>query len=160
MSVGEVVGNDTASARCLMTHPHCPVPLIPAQWQLVQGGIEAGEELKDAALREIHEEVGLTASDLTYVGVLGDPIQRWKTSQPPPGQPKQTIYFTLVYWPEPDLRRCKLDNEPEPEFTELRFMTWEQLMTDHLAELKRGVYNTVRPLAEQAMQQFLQRQQA
>ena len=34
------------------------------RWQLPQGGIEANETLKDAAMREIHEEAGLTP---TYV---------------------------------------------------------------------------------------------
>ena len=33
--------------------------IIEATWQLPQGGIELGETLKDAALREMREEIGI-----------------------------------------------------------------------------------------------------
>mgnify|MGYP000010241998 FL=1 len=37
-------------------------------WVLPKGTVEAGEEYKETALREVHEETGVKASALKYVG--------------------------------------------------------------------------------------------
>ena len=44
---------------------------VPA-WQMPQGGIDAGEEPKTAALRELTEETGIAASDVTLLGQTED----------------------------------------------------------------------------------------
>jgi putative (di)nucleoside polyphosphate hydrolase len=36
-------------------------------WQMPQGGIDAGERPRDAALRELHEETGVTPDLVTFV---------------------------------------------------------------------------------------------
>ena len=38
--------------------------IFPGLWQCVTGGIEPGERAPAAALREVHEETGLTGADL------------------------------------------------------------------------------------------------
>ena len=37
-------------------------------WVLPKGTVEAGEEYKETALREVHEETGVKASAIKYVG--------------------------------------------------------------------------------------------
>ena len=40
------------------------------EWQMPQGGIDSGEEPYQAALRELREETGLQAAELTHLGRL------------------------------------------------------------------------------------------
>jgi len=37
-------------------------------WQFPQGGLREGEKLEEAVYRELHEEIGLTASDVELLG--------------------------------------------------------------------------------------------
>ena len=43
-------------------------------WQMPQGGIDKGEELKDAAFRELWEETGLRAEHVTPIAQTGDEL--------------------------------------------------------------------------------------
>ena len=52
---------------------------VPA-WQMPQGGIDAGEKPRAAALRELWEETGVTADLVTFVAKTSD----WVTYDLPP----------------------------------------------------------------------------
>ena len=49
-------------------------------WQMPQGGIDAGERPKDAALRELFEETGVGAGQVTFLASTED----WLTYDLPP----------------------------------------------------------------------------
>lgn len=49
-------------------------------WQMPQGGIDEGEDLREAALRELHEETGIAAKKVEIVAERHD----WLTYDLPP----------------------------------------------------------------------------
>ncbi|WP_028641307.1 RNA pyrophosphohydrolase [Novosphingobium acidiphilum] len=49
-------------------------------WQMPQGGIDEGEDLRTAALRELHEETGVTAE---WVQILAESEQEYFYDLPP-----------------------------------------------------------------------------
>ncbi len=44
-------------------------------WQMPQGGVDEGEDLKEAALRELAEETGAKAEHVSLVGQTAEPIR-------------------------------------------------------------------------------------
>lgn len=44
----------------------------PAHWTVLGGGVEPGEDVRDALLREVHEECGLLLEDVCEVGQVID----------------------------------------------------------------------------------------
>jgi 8-oxo-dGTP pyrophosphatase MutT (NUDIX family) len=54
----------------LLTERHSDLPHHPGQISLPGGRVNAGEHFQDAALREAHEEVGVTPGDVRVIGEL------------------------------------------------------------------------------------------
>ena len=71
-----VVSDDAEQACCVLTRRLSTLRRHAGQWALPGGRLEPGEDVQTAALREIHEEIGLELSPAAVLGRLDDYITR------------------------------------------------------------------------------------
>ncbi|HEV8016212.1 MAG TPA: RNA pyrophosphohydrolase [Stellaceae bacterium] len=112
----------------------------PGAWQMPQGGIDKGETPREAALRELHEEVGTDNAEilaetkdwLTYE-LPGDlHLQAWGGRY----RGQQQKWFAMRFLgKDSDIR---LDAH-EPEFDAWKWVTREELLRD-IVPFKRQLY--------------------
>jgi putative (di)nucleoside polyphosphate hydrolase len=112
----------------------------PGAWQMPQGGIDKGETPREAAQRELHEEVGTDKAEilaetqdwLSYE-LPGDlHLQAWGGRY----RGQQQKWFAMRFLgKDSDIR---LDAH-EPEFDAWKWVTREELLRDIVA-FKRGLY--------------------
>lgn len=118
---------------------------MPGAWQMPQGGIDAGETPRDAALRELAEETGVSAD---RVEVLAE-TPGWVYYDLPPellgkvwkgryGGQRQKWVLMRFGGEDADIR---IDTD-HPEFQEWRWMPAAALM-ENIVPFKRGVYKEV-----------------
>jgi 8-oxo-dGTP pyrophosphatase MutT (NUDIX family) len=67
-----LVADDEGRACFLLTRRAAGLRAHARQWALPGGRIDAGETAEGAALRELHEELGLALDDTAVLGVLDD----------------------------------------------------------------------------------------
>lgn len=125
----------------------------PGHFQLPQGGIDEGEKPRDAAIRELAEELGLRISEpvgeipdwLTYEFPqdVPDHLKRYR------GQKQKWLYF---YW-DGDPSTLDLDAH-EREFNSVRWMSFSEL-TENIIEFKKDVYQKLQKHAESFIADFL-----
>ncbi|WP_420968596.1 NUDIX hydrolase [Bradyrhizobium sp. B120] len=65
-------GDDNSSTAFLLTRRSARLRAHAAQWALPGGRCDAGETQPQAALRELHEELGLALSERDVLGMLDD----------------------------------------------------------------------------------------
>jgi putative (di)nucleoside polyphosphate hydrolase len=116
-----------------------------AAWQMPQGGIDAGEDPRAAALRELEEEIGVSADLVQVIDETPD----WLTYDLPDhligkvwkgryrGQ-KQRWFLLRFLGRDADIR---LETD-HPEFSEWRWLTADELL-DGIVPFKRAVYDQV-----------------
>jgi putative (di)nucleoside polyphosphate hydrolase len=109
---------------------------LPGQWQLPQGGLEAGESPVEAAWRELAEETGLGPNDV----VLSQELPDWTVYEWPRraldskrlGQAHRWFFFDVV----------DASVEPSPDGSE--FSTWRWVepdwLLDHVVAFRRSSY--------------------
>ena len=115
-------------------------------WQFPQGGIDKNEDIFDAALRELYEEVGIDEnkiklikeSDNWYKYDLPKKYKRnsflWESFK---GQKQKWFLFKLI-----EETKIDLNNENNPEFDEFNWVDyWKPL--DEIVEFKREIYEKV-----------------
>lgn len=125
-----------------------PEIILPGlAWQMPQGGIDADENPRDAVMRELWEETGVTAAD--YLGETD-----WLTYEFPPYAGPQTHrlakfrgqrqkWFALRFsGRDADIDPLTPRNGQPPEFDSWR---WERLdrVADLVVPFRRDVYRTV-----------------
>jgi putative (di)nucleoside polyphosphate hydrolase len=113
-------------------------------WQLPQGGIDAGEDVRAAVLRELAEEVGTDHAE-----IIGEHPE-WLTYDLPPhlvgvalqgryrGQ-RQRWFALRFTGTDSDIR---LDLDPHPEFDAWRWVALEDLPALAVS-FKRGIYEVL-----------------
>ena len=109
-------------------------------WQFPQGGIDKGEEVKEALFREMEEEIGTLNAEI--VGEYPEwisydfPEKIAKKMRPYKGQTQR--YFLMKLHKD---AKIKLDTK-HPEFIDHRFVSVEDVL-NHTAHFKKPVYETV-----------------
>lgn len=121
-------------------------PHDPPAWQMPQGGIDAGEDPREAALRELEEETGVTRDLVTIEAETDDWLlyelphelvpRLWK------GQfrGQEQKWFLLRFHGTDE--QVRIDADDHQEFSEWRWMAPEELL-DNIVPFKRGVYERV-----------------
>ena len=117
---------------------------VPA-WQMPQGGIDKGEEPREAAFRELWEETGVTADLVEELGGTDD----WVTYDLPPellgkvwggkyrGQKQKWFLFRFKGRDD----QVRIDSE-HPEFSTWKWIGHEEMVAS-IVPFKRAVYETV-----------------
>ena len=116
-----------------------------AAWQMPQGGIDKGEKPREAALRELQEETGVTPDLVEFVAKSPD----WVTYDLPPdllgkvwggkyrGQKQRWFLYRFLG------RDDQIDIATEhPEFSEWRWINADEMLTA-IVPFKRAVYDEV-----------------
>ena len=120
-------------------------PAGQVAWQMPQGGIDAGENPRAAAYRELSEETGVASADVTYLAKTND----WITYDLPPellgrvwggkyrGQRQK--WFAMRYDGQDNQITTDL---PHPEFSAWKWIRPEEML-DAIVPFKRAVYAQV-----------------
>ena len=115
-------------------------------WQMPQGGVDPGEDLAEAALRELAEETGIGANKVSLIDRLGETI-RYDLPEELVGTlwegkfrgQEQTWFLARFSGGEDDVN---LNAHSTPEFCEFRWVDPE-LLPELIVPFKKRVYRAV-----------------
>ena len=114
-------------------------------WQMPQGGIDAGEKPREAALRELREETGISAEQVSFIAKTDG----WVTYDLPPDllgkvwggkyRGQRQKWFLYRYLGRDDQVQIATEH---PEFSTWRWIGAEEMIAS-IVPFKRAVYETV-----------------
>lgn len=115
-------------------------------WQMPQGGIDKGEAPRQAALRELAEEVGTRPEHVSLIGEMAEPV-RYDLPEELMGKlwggkyrgQEQTWYLARFTGTDADI---DLDAHDPPEFCDWKWADPETL-PDLIVPFKKRVYRAV-----------------
>lgn len=115
-------------------------------WQMPQGGVDPGEDLREAALRELAEETGLSAEKVAIIGRMEEAV-RYDLPDELLGKlwggryrgQEQVWFLARLTGSEADI---DLEAHDPPEFHTWRWADPEEL-PDLIVPFKRRVYRAV-----------------
>lgn len=113
----------------------------PGSWQFAQGGVDPGETMEQALVREMEEELSLGPEDYLVITKKGPYRYLFGKGRKKKGfDGQQQIYFlTLMTCPE---RKINVVT-PHQEFRSVRWIRPEEFDLCWLPEFKREVYQAV-----------------
>jgi len=115
-------------------------------WQMPQGGVDPGEDLADAALRELAEETGITGDQVSLIGRLPEamrydlPKELIGTLWNGQYRGQEQVWFLARFAGNDD--DLDLEAHDTPEFCEYRWVDPEQL-PELIVPFKKRVYRAV-----------------
>ena len=114
-------------------------------WQMPQGGVDEGEDYRDAALRELEEETSVPRDAVSVVAETDDMVRYDLPHELVPNIWKgryrgQEQKWFLLRLEGPD-SLINIDTD-HPEFTAWRWVPLDQVVP-HIVEFKRSVYQQV-----------------
>jgi putative (di)nucleoside polyphosphate hydrolase len=117
----------------------------PGQWQLPQGGLDVGEEPRDAALRELQEETGISPEHVELIAEHPD----WLAYELPPerrrrktgrGQVQKWFLYRFL-GTDADIDPVPLPGERQ-EFSACRWMSLADLV-EEVWEVRQPIYRAL-----------------
>jgi putative (di)nucleoside polyphosphate hydrolase len=115
-------------------------------WQMPQGGVDPGEDLADAALRELAEETGIAGEQVSLIGRLEEPM-RYDLPEELIGtlwngryRGQEQVWFLARFAGRDD--DLNLEAHETPEFCEYRWVDPEEL-PELIVPFKKRVYRAV-----------------
>ena len=109
-------------------------------WQFPQGGIDEGEEPKEALLRELKEEIGTNEVDIIaeYPEWISYEFLNKNSKKMYPYDGQRQKYFLVKL-----KQSAKIDlATKEPEFVDYKFLSYEEAM-DQISYIKKPIYKKV-----------------